>query len=37
MTSWRSATDVKAPRFSRLRVRMEKNPSTAFRQDAEVG
>jgi hypothetical protein len=37
MASWRSATEVKAPRFNRLRVRMEKNPSTAFSQDAEVG
>ena len=34
-SSW--VKDVKTPRFRRLRVRVEKKPSTAFSQDAEVG
>src|SRR5438046_2950385 len=37
MASWRSATDLKTPRRIRLRVMMEKKPSTALRQEAEAG
>ena len=37
MASSRSATDLKMPRRICLRVMIEKKPSTALSQDAEVG
>src|SRR6185436_19337499 len=37
MAAWRSTSEMKSPRFSRRRVSVEKNPSTAFSHEAEVG
>lgn len=37
MASWRSATDLKVPRRMRRLVMIEKKPSTALSQEAEVG
>ena len=37
MAAWRSATDWKTPRRMRRRVMLEKKPSTALSQEAEVG
>jgi hypothetical protein len=37
MARSRSGTDLKTPRRMRRRVMVEKKPSTALSQDAEVG
>jgi hypothetical protein len=37
MAAWRSTMPLKTPRLSRCRVSLEKKPSTALSQDAEVG
>ena len=37
MASFSSVVDAKLPRLRRLRVRMEKKPSTALSQEADVG
>jgi len=37
MASWRSVTDLNVPRRMRRLVMIEKKPSTALSQEAEVG